>query len=207
MLQLLLANPSTTILATAPSNSAADLLARKLIESNQLRSGQLLRLNALSRSKKDIPDPVLESSYWCDGQFKFPSVDVLSISEVEYNRRVRGQNPVRPLKDYRVVVATCVTASVPYQLGLPRGHFDWIFVDEAGQACEPEAMIAVKTMAGPDTNLVLSGDVSKYSGSRVNTTNMLVLAQAIRTSDTFSNRVADGIGRELSGAANEYGDV
>jgi helicase MOV-10 len=164
MLQLLLANRNTTILATAPSNSAADLLARKLLDSNQLQPGELLRLNALSRSNQDVPDVVLRSSYWNDGHFRLPSVDALSSSELDYNRRVREHNPVKPLKDYRVVVSTCVTASVPYQLGLPRGHFDWIFVDEAGQACEPEAMIAVKTLAGPDTNLVLSGDVSRYSG-------------------------------------------
>lgn len=207
MLQLLLANPTTTILATAPSNSAADLLARKLLESNQLRPGQLLRLNALSRASVGIPNSVLECSFLSDGHFKFPSVDVLSSSEVEYNRRVRGQNPVRALKDYRVVVSTCVTASVPYQLGLPRGHFDWIFVDEAGQACEPEAMIAVKTLAGPDTNLVLSGDVSKYSSNTQNITKLYVLAQAIRSYNTFPYCITDGIRPELSGTTHEYGDV
>lgn len=164
MLQLL-TNRNTTILATAPSNSAADLLARKLLDSNCLRPGELLRLNALSRGNTDdISEPVLASSFWRDGNFRFPSVDRLSEVEVEFNRKVRpgrGQNVIRPLKDYRVIVSTCVSASVPYQLGIPRGHFTWIFVDEAGQACEPEVMIAVKTLAGPDTNIVLSGDVSR----------------------------------------------
>ncbi|KDN51589.1 hypothetical protein RSAG8_00134, partial [Rhizoctonia solani AG-8 WAC10335] len=113
MLQLLLADPATKILATAPSNSAADLLARKLLESE----------------------------------------------DEEYNRYCKsGQNEVKPLKDYRIVVATCVTASVPYQLGIPRGHYNWIFVDEAGQACEPEVMISIKTLASSATNIVLSGD-------------------------------------------------
>lgn len=41
---------------------------------------------------------------------------------------------------------------------MARGHFDYIFVDEAGQACEPEVMIPIKTMAGPETNIILSGD-------------------------------------------------
>ncbi|CAE6520072.1 unnamed protein product [Rhizoctonia solani] len=161
MLQLYLANPTTRILATAPSNSAADLIARKLLESGKLYQGDLLRLNALSRN----PDPdsihaqVLANSYVRDGSFRFPGVSGLLQDDVEYNRqRGHGQNAVKALKDYRIIVATCVTASVPYQLGIPRGHYDWIFVDEAGQACEPELMISVKTLAGSGTNIVLSGD-------------------------------------------------
>ncbi|KAG9103867.1 hypothetical protein FRC06_007396 [Ceratobasidium sp. 370] len=161
MLQLIRANRNTTILATAPSNSAADLLARKLLESKQLQPGDLFRLNALSRSNNDgeILDSILDCSFWHEGSFRFPSVNRLSMAELEFNRRRQSkQNAIKALKDYRIVVATSVTSSVPYQLGIPRGHFSWIFVDEAGQACEPEAMIAVKTLAGPDTNIVLSGD-------------------------------------------------
>ena len=41
---------------------------------------------------------------------------------------------------------------------MPRGHFTHIFVDEAGQATEPEVMIGIKTMADNDTNIILSGD-------------------------------------------------
>lgn len=41
---------------------------------------------------------------------------------------------------------------------MPRGHFTHIFMDEAGQATEPEVMIAVKTIAGNNTNVILSGD-------------------------------------------------
>jgi len=41
---------------------------------------------------------------------------------------------------------------------MPRGHFGYIFVDEAGQATEPEVMISVKTMADKSTRVILSGD-------------------------------------------------
>jgi helicase MOV-10 len=44
-------------------------------------------------------------------------------------------------------------------VGIPPGHYTHIFVDEAGQATEPEVMISVATLAGCDlTNVVLSGD-------------------------------------------------
>jgi helicase MOV-10 len=59
---------------------------------------------------------------------------------------------------FRVVVATCVGAAFALNTGVPPGHFDWIFVDEAGQGTEPEAMVSIKGMSGPRTNIVLSGD-------------------------------------------------
>ena len=59
---------------------------------------------------------------------------------------------------FRVIVSTCVSASIPYGTGVPRGHFTHIFVDEAGHAAEPECMIPIKTMADNRTNVVLSGD-------------------------------------------------
>jgi helicase MOV-10 len=62
------------------------------------------------------------------------------------------------LKGFQVVVSTCVSAWILHGIGVNRGHFTHIFIDEAGQPSEPEAMIAIKTMAGPNTNVILSGD-------------------------------------------------
>jgi len=55
-------------------------------------------------------------------------------------------------------VCTCVSASITYGIGIPRGHFTHIFVNEAGQATEPEVMIGIKTMSDKTTNIVLAGD-------------------------------------------------
>jgi len=62
------------------------------------------------------------------------------------------------LLTFRVVVATCVSGGVPFGLGIKPGHFSHIFIDEAGQATEPELMIPIKTMLSPTTNVVLAGD-------------------------------------------------
>jgi helicase MOV-10 len=55
-------------------------------------------------------------------------------------------------------VSTCVSAAFAHGVGIARGHFSHIFVDEAGQATEGEVMVAIKTMADNSTNVVLSGD-------------------------------------------------
>lgn len=41
---------------------------------------------------------------------------------------------------------------------MTRGHFSHIFIDEAGQATEPEVFVSIKMMTDPTTNVVLSGD-------------------------------------------------
>jgi len=138
MRQLTLKTPSVRILACAPSNSAADLLAERLARAG-LNERELFRLNAPSRSVEQLP--VFLKSYSktnTAGTFCVP--------------------PKEDLCSFKVVVVTCVSASVPHGIGVPRGHFTHIFVDEAGQASEPEAMIAIKTLADARTNIVLAGD-------------------------------------------------
>jgi helicase MOV-10 len=126
MRQIILRDPNARILACAPSNSAADLIAERLI--GNLSPQQLFRLNAPSRSQNLMPKSLQRFSQTNnEGTFSVPTLPILS--------------------QFRVIVSTCISASVPYGMGMPRGHFSHIFLDEAGQACEPEAMIPIKTMA------------------------------------------------------------
>lgn len=134
--QLLKINSSACILACAPSNSAADLIASKL---TVLGEDKLFRYYAPSRAKGSAPADLTNFTYTNpDGHYSLPPISVLC--------------------QYKVIVSTCVSASFAYNIGLARGHFSHIFVDEAGQATEPETMVAIKTMADLDTNVMLSGD-------------------------------------------------
>ena len=128
------------ILVVAPTNTAADFVTQKLVSRLNTKS-QLLRLVAYSRQKNDILFPeVLARSNWDDVEqaFPMPTLDEL----------------LKPC----VVVATLNTASKLYNQGVPRGHFDMICVDEAGQAIEPEAVAPVAAMLGESGQLVLAGD-------------------------------------------------
>ncbi|TRM60361.1 P-loop containing nucleoside triphosphate hydrolase protein [Schizophyllum amplum] len=140
ILQVLRANPNARIIACAPSNSAADLIASRL---TSLSDSQLFRFYAPSRHPKEVPHELR----------KFTCVD----DPVKYSGHFKV-HPVQIMKRFRVVVTTCVSASIFMGRGIPRGHYSHIFIDEAGQATEPEAMIAIKTMADNNTNVILSGD-------------------------------------------------
>lgn len=136
MLQLLRKDDNVKILACAPSNSAADLIAERLLK--QLKPKQILRVYAPSRSPALSAPLVLTCAYKEGGSFAIP--------------------PASHTMSFRVVVTTCVGAAFAYNTSVPAGHFDWIFVDEAGQGTEPEIMVPIKGMSGPRTNVVLSGD-------------------------------------------------
>ncbi|KAF9484835.1 RNA helicase [Pholiota conissans] len=128
--------PQARILACAPSNSAADLIALRL--GSALTPSQLFRFYAPSRSKAQVSDTLLSYTHEVDGHFSAPHVS--------------------RLKRYNVIVSTCVSASFAAGVGMPRGHFTHIFIDEAGQATEPEAFVSIKMLADIRTNVILSGD-------------------------------------------------
>ncbi|KAG8984017.1 hypothetical protein FRB90_005620, partial [Tulasnella sp. 427] len=135
--QVLANQPDAKILACAPSNSAADIIAERL--SRFLSKRELFRMNAPTRQKDTLPAKLMDfSRVNSDGTFFVPKKN--------------------ELMTFRVVVSTCVSASVTYGIGMENGHFTHIVVDEAGQASEPEVMIPVKMNAGPKTRVILAGD-------------------------------------------------
>ncbi|KAG8978724.1 hypothetical protein FRC05_009997 [Tulasnella sp. 425] len=136
ILQVLGHAPASMILVCAPSNNAADIIAGRL--RNFLYPQQLFRLNAPSRAK-DLPRGLESYSLrYDDGSFMVP--------------------PLMVLMQYRIVVSTCASSSLLHGVGVPHGHFTHIFVDEAGQASEPEVMIPIKLNASLKTTIVLAGD-------------------------------------------------
>ncbi|RPD55534.1 P-loop containing nucleoside triphosphate hydrolase protein [Lentinus tigrinus ALCF2SS1-7] len=134
--QILHRQPNAHILACAPSNSAADLLAQRL---SALTPAELLRCNAIFRDRSSLPDDLVAYSTFKEKHFSMP--------------------PISSLVRFKIIVSTCGHASFPYNLGMPHGHFTHIFVDEAGQGTEPEVLTAaIKTLVTPSTRVILSGD-------------------------------------------------
>ncbi|XP_067915750.1 RNA helicase Mov10l1 [Heterodontus francisci] len=132
ILQIHFTLPHSRILASAPSNSAADLLCLRLHESNLLKQGDMVRVNATCRPGEYIPEIV--QLYSKDGE------DLWDAARC------------------RIIISTCSTAALFYQIGLRTGHFTHVFVDEAGQASEPECLIPLLLVSEEDGQIVLAGD-------------------------------------------------
>ena len=126
------------ILVATPTNTAADFVCQKL--ARKLGSKlDMLRLMAFSRSD-DLPGSIRKYTNWDTevGDFVVPELEEL----------------LKPT----VVVATLTKAAGLVNEGVPRGHFDLIVIDEAGQAFEAEAMAPIGCLLGPQTQLVIAGD-------------------------------------------------
>lgn len=176
ILQVLAVNPTSRIFACAPSNSAADLITIRLTP--HLQKAQLFRAYAPSRNKDDIPTPVLPYTYRTpQGIFSVPS----------------KQDMLR----YRVIVTTCVSASILPGIGMPRGHFSHVFVDEAGQATEPEVMIGIKSMSDGNTNVILSGDPKQLGP--------IIRSNAARTLGLETSFIERLMNREVYDEVEGYG--
>uniref|UniRef100_A0A667YRE2 RNA helicase n=1 Tax=Myripristis murdjan TaxID=586833 RepID=A0A667YRE2_9TELE len=132
---------SCHILACAPSNSAADLLCKKILEHVEER--KVFRMYASSREPKFVPDELKACSNLEGEIYKYPAKE--------------------ELMNYKIMVTTLLTAGRLVTGNIPAGHFTHIFVDEAGHAIETECLVP---LAGTENNstvfssgqVVLAGD-------------------------------------------------
>eukprot|EP00095_Tigriopus_kingsejongensis_P010515 maker-scaffold45_size475391-snap-gene-1.17 protein:Tk10515 transcript:maker-scaffold45_size475391-snap-gene-1.17-mRNA-1 annotation:"helicase mov-10" len=134
ILQVLQNDPKAKVLAAAPSNSAADLIAERLIRSTP--ASNVLRIYSLSRNESEAPTPIKHISNFVK-PFKVLN-DILS---------------------HRVVVSTNVNCGRLVSYGIGRDHFTHLFMDEVGYAMEPETVIAISGLINPTQGkVVLAGD-------------------------------------------------
>ncbi|NXC17302.1 M10L1 helicase, partial [Corythaeola cristata] len=129
ILQIHYTLPHSRILVCAPSNAATDLICLRLHQSNLLKPGAMVRVNASFRSAEQIDDMV--KPYCEDG------------------------DDIRKASWFRIVISTCSSAGMFYQTEIRLGHFTHVIVDEAGQATEPESLIPLGLISEANGQVVL----------------------------------------------------
>ncbi|AWP07771.1 putative helicase mov-10-B.2 [Scophthalmus maximus] len=128
---------SCRILACAPSNSAADLLCKKILD--HVDDFKVFRMYASSRDPKMVPEELKACSNLVGDCYLYP--------------------PKEKLMEYRVVVTTLLTAGRLVSGGVPTGHYTHVFVDEAGHAVETECLVPLAGLLHVQTGqVVLAGD-------------------------------------------------
>eukprot|EP00095_Tigriopus_kingsejongensis_P010509 maker-scaffold45_size475391-snap-gene-0.8 protein:Tk10509 transcript:maker-scaffold45_size475391-snap-gene-0.8-mRNA-1 annotation:"hypothetical protein BRAFLDRAFT_119350" len=134
ILQVLQNDPAAKVLTAAPSNSAADLIAERLIRSTP--ESQVLRIYAFSRRVSEVPESIRKISSF-----------------------VKKLDELKDILKHRVVVSTNVNCGRLVSYGIGRDHFTHLFLDEAGYAIEPEAVISISGLINPaKAKVVLAGD-------------------------------------------------
>ncbi|KAH7954087.1 hypothetical protein HPB49_015437 [Dermacentor silvarum] len=110
----------------------AILQAEKLWTSGKLVSSDIVRLLGFQRDVDAVP----------------PRIKHICVNTGNLKKAAR----------HRIVVATVATAGALYGLGLPPDHFTHGFLDEAGQATEPETLVVMGLVCLAGGSLILGGD-------------------------------------------------
>ncbi|GBP39971.1 Probable RNA helicase armi [Eumeta japonica] len=155
IVQILKHFPESRILVATPSNSASNILTERLIQYRNKFSGSISRIIAFYLLDSDaLPDSIKP---YCS------TIDI-SKEDSQKNNQQKLENGInlncqaRFIARYRVVIGTCISLGVLGHLGLPKGHFTHIIVDEAGQATEPEIMIPLSFIDKNNGQIILAGD-------------------------------------------------
>ncbi|XP_023326960.1 RNA helicase Mov10l1 [Eurytemora carolleeae] len=135
VLQLFTMRSDVRILVATPSNSAADLVAERIIRSGKVQVGDLARLNSFQRSQDSIPELLLP-----------------------YCLKNDEDESLLQSSKHKILVSTCGTVGSIYKLKLKHGHYSHVFVDEAGHMTEPECLVPLGLVHRETGQIVLAGD-------------------------------------------------
>ncbi|XP_029039267.2 probable RNA helicase armi [Osmia bicornis bicornis] len=154
ILQILSTIPESRLLIATPSNSSANLIAERLLDSGVLKPGDMVRLIAHHYLSSDsISGKLLP--YCATAEI----ADEKSIAKTRYS----GEGPklnctMSIIGRHRITVGTCIALGILNNMGFPRGHFSHVLIDEAGQATEPEIMIPLNFIHSDYGQVILAGD-------------------------------------------------
>lgn len=141
--------PESRILVATPTNSAADLIAERLLDSGNLQEGDFLRLVGLNYLEQGRLTASL-TPYTATPSFRDLNDDDASFDVQTFNRQ--------EISEFRIIVGTIGCLGVLYNMGFPHGFFTHIFIDEAGQTTEPELMVLMAFLSLQNGSVILSGD-------------------------------------------------
>lgn len=165
ILQIITLQPEARILVGTPSNSAANVIALRLIDSNILKPGDLIRFVA----HKCITDDSLPLKLipYC------ATADIATEGTQHQRTHVTLKNGLTlgvscsVIGRHRITVSTCANLGTLFYMNFPKGHFTHVVIDEAGHLIEPEAMIPLSFLDVSSGQAILAGTFEVFLGNNM----------------------------------------
>eukprot|EP01080_Neovahlkampfia_damariscottae_P007590 gene7590-11913_t len=136
-------NENVRILITTPSDTASDIITLRLKDFQKEKGINMFRLNSFQRGADQAPPDTLQyCSQSSTGMFSLPSKYYIQKCEI--------------------IISTTFTTHLLNFMGIEEGYFQYIIVDEAAQAFEPEILMSSK-LCGESTQFILAGDYNQLN--------------------------------------------
>lgn len=156
ILQLFKNVGGSRIIICAPSNSAANLITQRLIDSKQLKIGEFVRIVGInSIEREQIPEEL--HPYCAISDIATPNTQSESTHVQTSSGLILNTNSVA-LSAYKILISTCISFGSLMCMKFHRSHFSHVIIDEAGQCLETEAMIPISLLNSKHQQVILAGD-------------------------------------------------
>lgn len=154
ILQLFKRVGGSRIIVCAPSNSAANIIAKRIIESKVLALGEFIRIVSRSSIERElIPDDLMPYCALTD----------IAMPDTTENKTIRTKSGLQlnvnsvTLGEVRLLISTCSSFGSLMHMKF-RSPFTHVIIDEAGQCLESEAMVPISLLKQSSGQIVLAGD-------------------------------------------------
>jgi superfamily I DNA and/or RNA helicase len=167
-------NENVHILACAPSPSAADTIALRLVP--HLKPGEMYRLNDITRTFAEVPDKLMLYSHTAESYFSFPPWGQLMSAKVVVTDCMGAFEFIKARCTNRDLAGVQEFYGKAFGGKLEQWHWTHLFIDEAAQAREPETLIPIMVVAPGLTSgiempkVILAGDSNQLGPGIMSTT-------------------------------------
>lgn len=143
------------ILVATPSNSSANLITERLVDSGVLMQGEFIRLVSENSIRKEtIPDNIINYCGTIDTAREGTTKETSNVTTSGLKMNCNAKF----LKLHRVLIGTCITLGTLLQCDFPDDHFTHVIIDESGQCLETEIVIPMSFVDRRKGQIILAGD-------------------------------------------------
>lgn len=135
---------NSKIVIATQSNSAADLIAERLIQSNQFKPDSLLRFNSLIYSSKSTVSEPLKAY-------------TKTLDDLNPHNEFNLFDSLEQLKKYRIVIGTSLSIAKLLGVRSLQNYFTHAIIDEAGQ-CNEMGVLIPMALVGKEGQTIMAGD-------------------------------------------------
>ena len=152
------------IIVAAPSNSAANLIADRLLASGRYKVGDFVRIVAFNQIEKClIPDHLKKFCATID--FGYDDGSGRNHRKNEDGLSFDCQKSI--IVQYKIIISTLTSMGPLMHINFNRDHFTHVIIDEAGQSVEPETLIPISLVSREKGQVILAGDPKQVKSCQV----------------------------------------